>query len=267
MILVTLILASLVLITVDFRDAGPVRGLRSGASTVFSPFQGVGETIAKPFRDTWHGAFDYDHVKNENNRLQARLDKIKGNQARIDALEAQNRQLRKAADIKFAKGIDKAGAQVVTGPLSNFDHTVQIDVGSGDGVRVGMPVVSNAGLVGRVSRVFGGKSVVLLITDPSFVMGVRINDKEADVAVAHGNGKGEDLVIDGSIPNDRNLPVGTGVFTSGTDRSPFPPDIPVGKVKSTKLSVDGTEKSVTITPAADVTSISYVQVMLYEPPS
>ncbi len=206
----------------------------------------MGETIATPFRNTWHGAFGYDDVKDENNRLHAKLDKIKGDQARIDALERQNKELRKAADIKFARDIDKVGAQVVNGPLSNFEHTIQIDVGSGDGVTVGMPVVTNAGLVGKVTQVFGGRSVVLLITDPSFVMGVRINDANGDIAVAHGNGKGEDLVVDGSIPIDRDMPAGTDVFTSGTDRSPFPPDIPVGKVKSTKPSIDGSEKSVTI---------------------
>ncbi len=266
-ILVTLILASLVLITFDFRDTGPVHGLRSVVSTVLSPLEGVGSTVATPFRNAWHGAFDYNRVKDENAKLRARLDKIKGNQAQVDALRSQNRQLRRAADIKFAPTVDKVGAQVMTGPLSNFDQTIRIDVGSGEGIRVGMPVATNAGLIGKVVRVFSGQSVVQLLSDPNFEMGVRLNDAAGDVAVAHGTGKGQPIVIDGGIPYDRDIPDGTDVFTSGTDRSPFPPDVPVGKVKSTKPSVDGTEKSVTITPAADLTAITYVQVMLYEPPS
>ena len=48
-------------------------------------------------------------------------------------------------------------AEVVSGPLTSFDATIEIDRGSGDGVKEGMAVVTAAGLVGRVVRVTGGR--------------------------------------------------------------------------------------------------------------
>lgn len=266
LILTTLVLVSLVLVTVSYKDTAPVRSVRSGASTVFSPLQSAGETVASPFRGVWHGATDYDRVKKENARLKDRLDKIKGNQARVDSLERDNKALRRDANVKFAASTPLLGAQVIQGPLSNFDHTIQINVGSGDGVRAGMPVVTNAGMVGKILRVYGDKSSVQLITDPGFKMGVSLMIEKLAPVVAHGDGPDSPLVVDGGVPVVQDVPKGTLVESSGIDRSAFPPHVPVGTVKSTKQSADATEKSITITPYADLHSLTYVQVMLYDAP-
>jgi len=50
---------------------------------------------------------------------------------------------------------------------SPFIHYIIIDHGSDDGIRYGMPVVTERGLVGRIDAVTAGAARVQLITDPS----------------------------------------------------------------------------------------------------
>jgi rod shape-determining protein MreC len=59
-------------------------------------------------------------------------------------------------------------AQVVGESPSNFQNTVEINVGSSRGVAQGMPVTDGAGLIGRITKVFPTRSIVLLLTDPEF---------------------------------------------------------------------------------------------------
>lgn len=263
--LAVLVAASLTALTLDFRNTAPVRALRSGASAVFSPLQSAGESATKPFRNMWNGATDYDNLKKQNVKLRRQVDRAKGDRMRAAALEKENQALRKIADIKFNGDIPKVGARVLTGPLSNFDREIQIDAGSGDGVKVGMAVVTDAGVVGKVSRVSGGEAQVELITDPAFRMGVRFTEANV-VVVARGNGQGAPLVVDGGIKADRPVRKGEVVTTSGEPRSPFPPLVPVGTVRSSQQSKDFAEKSVQINPAADLAGLSYVAVLLYEAP-
>jgi cell shape-determining protein MreC len=65
-------------------------------------------------------------------------------------------------------------AQVVGEAPSNFQNTVQITVGANRGVKVGMPVLSSAGLVGKITKVYAETAQVSLITDPSYSIGAEV---------------------------------------------------------------------------------------------
>ena len=65
-------------------------------------------------------------------------------------------------------------ARVTGDAPSNFQNTVQITVGANRGVKVGMPVLSNAGLVGKITKVYSDTAEVSLITDPSYSVGAEV---------------------------------------------------------------------------------------------
>lgn len=257
-------LASLTALTLDFRDTGPVRGLRRVASVVLSPVQSAGEGATQPLRNLWQGATDNSHLRKENDRLRREADKARGARVDAQALRKDNDALRRIANIKLGN-IATKGARVLIGPLSNFSNEIRIDVGSGEGVKVGMVVVTDAGIVGTVRRVNGGTADVELVTDPNFKMGVRFTNAD-DVVPAHGDGQGRPLVVDGGIRADKPVLKGDTVTTSGDPRSPFPPGVEVGTVRSSQQSKDFAEKSVLIDPSADLGSLRYVAVLLYDPP-
>src|SRR5688500_565149 len=160
--LLLLVLTSITVLTLDFRGSGVVDDLRGAASTVFSPLADGAGSVAEPFTDAWNGAFGYDDLERENEELREAIAEMEGEVARA---EDTNQQLDEIASLEgtvtFTQ-LDSVLARVVGQPLTNFDDTIQLDQGSDAGVAVGMPVVTGAGLVGRVVSVTGNRSVVQL---------------------------------------------------------------------------------------------------------
>jgi rod shape-determining protein MreC len=260
--LILLVLASLTVLTLDYRDSGPVKDAKEGIGSVFGPVRDVADTIASPFRNAWKGIFEYDDLEDENTDLRRELDKVKGDRVEAAAEREELEALKRLADLPVTEDIDRVTAQVVSGPLTSFDSTIEINKGSGDGIKKGMPVITEAGLVGRVLFVRGGRSRVQLITDPDFSgLGVKLVES-GDVGKATGGTEGNLEVNDGIRPQ---TPVerGEDVVTSGFDeRSSYPGNIPVGTVLSVGLSADRTQQTLVLEPAVDLEGLSYVVVLL-----
>ena len=140
--------------------------------------------------------------------------------------------------------------------------TVDIDKGASAGVRVGMPAVTSAGLVGRVVDVAPGRSRIRLISDPEFELGVRLAGVEA-VAIARGTGRGQNLVVSEGIDINTPVEVGMLVTTSGIDRSVYPPDVPVGLVAEVQVD-PGLNQVLFVQPAATLERLSFVTILLYD---
>jgi rod shape-determining protein MreC len=152
---------------------------------------------------------------------------------------------------------------VVSGPTSNFSHTVELDKGSGAGIEVGMPVVTGEGLVGRVRQVTSSHSIVQLLTDPDFRVGVKLLP-DGILGTARGAGEGDPLVVDTSIDPEQALEPGGQLTTSGADRSAFPASIPIGTVRGTKPAGGGLTLDLQVEPFVDTQRLTFVSVLLWE---
>lgn len=263
--LVLLVLTSITILTLDFRGgSGTLDPARDAAASIFNPVRGAAERVFAPVADAWNGAWHYDSVQKENEQLRAENDRLRGDVASGQAAIEDAAQLRKAGGLTSVAEIDHVLAQVNSGAVSNFAHTIELNQGSNKGIKVGNPVVTGAGLVGRVVQVTSDHSVVKLITDPDFAIGVRLTASQ-EIGVARGTGEGNPLRVESGINPQAEVPVGDPVTTSGLDRAIFPPLIPVGTVTSAELSADQLSKVVTIEPLADLTRLAYVTVLLWEP--
>jgi rod shape-determining protein MreC len=262
--LALLVLTSLAVLTLDFRDAGIVEGARRVASTVFSPLRGAADAIAEPFSNGWNGITDYGDVKDENERLLERIEELEKQQVLEEDAVEQLDKLSAELDIPFIGDIQGVRARVTSGPVSNFAHTIEIGKGTDDGIEEGMPVVSAAGLVGRVVQATSSRSVIELLTDPDFAVGVRLLP-DGIPGTARGAGEGDPLVVDTAIDGDEELEPGGKLVTSGADRSTFPAQIPVGTVRGTKESGGGLTLDLIVEPFVDTSRLSFVTVLLWEP--
>jgi rod shape-determining protein MreC len=262
--MVVLVLASVTLVVFGLRDVPVVRDLREGAATVVSPVEGAVEAVTSPVRNAWHGITDYDDVMAENDRLRSELAESQAAGIRQSDAEQQLGDLSASLNLPFAGDVPKVTARVVSGPRSNFSHAIEIDKGSDAGLAVGMPVATGGGLVGRVTQVTGSSAQVDLVTDPEFRVGVRLATT-GDLGTARGQGRDDPLAVDSAMSPRAEVAAGTGVVTSGVDRSAFPPGIPVGTVDSVRQGSGGLALELMVDPLIDVDQLSYVTVLQWQP--
>jgi rod shape-determining protein MreC len=203
------------------------------------------------------------------------------NDQRINELEQENDALRlqlrtsevdrnRAAELDDLLGLAGVGqyrivpARVIAvGSARGFLRTVTIDAGSRDGVKVDLTVVNGDGLVGRVIEVGPGTATILLITDPEFVVGIRMAGS-MEMGTVSGRGP-EPLGLELFNPQAL-LERGDMMVTLGSrDGRPFVPGVPVGTVLTVRSTPGALTRSADVLPFVDVTSLDLVGVVV-EPP-
>jgi rod shape-determining protein MreC len=149
------------------------------------------------------------------------------------------------------------GAAVIGYDTSPFLRYVLINRGSDQGLRRGMPVVTQQGLVGRVAAVTSSAARVQLITDTASSVNVRLDPSGAQ-AVLNGQITGDVLLE--MIPQDANIEVGDLVLTSGLGGS-YPPNLLVGQVSGVRSQAQDLFQRATVQTAVDFSQLEIVLVI------
>lgn len=140
---------------------------------------------------------------------------------------------------------------------SPFLHYIIINHGSDDGIKHGMPVVTQNGLVGTVDAVTAGASRVQLINDPGSVVNTILETSKTEVTMS-GSVTGEiNLSL---IPQDLLVLPGEVVLTSGLGGK-YPPNIMIGQITNVQNETNELFQSASIQPVVDFTSLSVVLVI------
>jgi len=204
--------------------------LRPVMGAVMDPFVKVQGWISNQFmaiydfftlpRDVTDLMAENAELKNEVSQLQSQVIELQEELSEADILYA-------LLDFARAKPENTYVAASVIGRDSNpFMHYLIIDHGSDDGIRYGMPVVTQQGLVGKIDAVTASAARIQLINDPDSSINVRLQslDKEAQLV---GSITG-DLQLT-MIPSDVDVQAGEILLTSGLGGN-YPSDIVVGQV-------------------------------------
>jgi rod shape-determining protein MreC len=264
--LLLVVLTSITILTLDFRGSGAVDDVRGAAATVFGPVRDAAAWVTSPFADAWNGVFGYNELEDENEALRAQVEELQGQVVENEDAAQQLDAIAETEGLPLTSQLGSTLARVVGAGLTNFENTVELNRGSDDGIAVGMPVVTGAGLVGRVTQVAGNRSVVQLVTDPGFDLGVKLV-ASGDVGIGHGTGEGDPLVVDAGIDLRTIVEEGDAVSTSGVDRSIFPPDIPIGRVATVERAADQLNQVLEVELLADLDNLAYVRVLHWTPPT
>ncbi len=173
--IIVMAVVTLLTMTLDLRGNALIDRARSVATDAFAPIKAVGDSASKPFVNAWHGAFTYEDLRKENALL--RQEALGNQSVAIEAQAAIEEYLR----LRDQVGLPNIGnstpvrADVIGGPISNFEQgSMEINVGANQGVKVGMAVVTSAGLIGRITQVTETRSKVRLIWDPTVSVSVKI---------------------------------------------------------------------------------------------
>jgi rod shape-determining protein MreC len=125
---------------------------------------------------------------------------------------------------------DFVTADIIDSDQSGQLRTISINRGTRDGITIGMPVVTQQGLVGRILNVSANASRVLLITDPTSAVSARLQSSRAPGTVIGQLSGNMRLTF---IPVDATVNEGDLVITSGLGGN-FPPDLVIGQVTSVR---------------------------------
>lgn len=152
-------------------------------------------------------------------------------------------------------------ARVVLREPANWWRTAQIDLGSRDGLRVNLPVLTTDGLVGRVSSVSLTRSQVTLLGDPNCKVAARVENDTRDTGVIGASGPLDtELVVLGYLARSANLRPAQLVVTSG-EGGIFPKGIPVGRIVDVQPVDYGARIEARVKLAANLNSLEEVWVM------
>jgi rod shape-determining protein MreC len=264
-----LVLLSLILITISFRSPtrGAFHGIESAGATVLRPFEVAAERVARPFQDVYGYFRGLVHAKNENAKLQEQVNRLRQLVLQGESARQENVQLRAALSYidspRFPKDYHGVNARIISW-ATEFDQRVAISAGSGAGIRQDTPIVTRAGLVGRVTDLNGSAAQVTLIIDEnSFVPALDVNTRAIGL-IRHGQGEGS-LILD-RVTKDRNIQDGDIIVTAGTRSrqypSLFPRGIPIGVVTSVGQSDTAPYKQVQIDPFVDFSSLDAVTALV-----
>ncbi len=174
-------LTSIILITLDLQGSASTSVLRGTFGAYFRPIEGVARVVTRPISNAWYGITHYNDVTEENNLLREKIAQQEGAAVAAAASVRLSQELLALNGLPTLAGINSVSAQVIGDSPSNFSQTVEINQGSDSGIKVGMPVMNAAGLVGKVTKTFTRRSIVMLITDPEYALSVKVinNPKES----------------------------------------------------------------------------------------
>jgi rod shape-determining protein MreC len=266
LLLISLIVTSLFLITLDLRGVQVIDGLRSGSQTALSPVQSVAATVFRPVGNFFSDITRLGRTRGEIEKLKADNEKLRQSLINRRNADAELSELKSVLDLAGIAKYRVVAAKVISlGSTSSFAQTISIDAGTNDGVRENMTVITGLGLVGLVKKSYPNSALVQLTSDPAFRVGARVAGSQ-QIGILSGQGTSQGVLQ--LLDNQTTLKVGDVILARGSQGNrPFVPGVPIGEV----TSVDNTAGAVTQT--ADVklfvkfSTLSVVAVVVGSPKS
>lgn len=213
-------------------------------SFIENGFNEVASPVSKFLSGISNGVFGIgDYVINigtlseDNGKLKKQVASLQMKLADYSEVKKENERVAKLLNLRHNEGYSFiAVANVIALDSSNWSRYLRIDRGSKDGVKRGDIVMTEQGLVGRISEVGNSTSKVMMITDAQSSVGGRVQ-RSRDIGIVQGvPSEGSLTMVD--IPRTADIRRGDVIMTSGIG-GVFPAGIPVGRITSVEGETSG----------------------------
>jgi len=252
-------LAVLLTLTILYLPLQTAARLKLGIGSSFLPLIGLTsysrQLVAKaadgiaPRRDLLR---ENESLRQENLRLQLQLQEA-------EKATKENERLRKILGWQQQSRLKLKLARVVLSEPANWWRTLQIDLGTRDGLSNNLPVLTPEGfLVGRISRTSLTRSQVVLLGDPNCKVAAKVEAGDTGVISASGP-LDRGFVEMGFLSRNSNLKPGQAVKTSGKGGI-FPENILIGNVVDTRSVEYGMTMVARVKLAANLSALDEVWV-------
>jgi rod shape-determining protein MreC len=248
------ILVGLILLTLSLVAPARFAVVRGAALDATAPITSALYEVTSTAKGMVTGAGDYWDAAHQNAKLKRERQVMQQRMIEARAILLENRELRAALQLRERARDAVATGRIVGSSFTSPRRFAILSAGRSDGVRVGMPVRSAEGLVGRVIDAGALASRVLLVSDRSNIVPARLLRGGIPVI---SQGRGDGTVDVRPLEVGRNpFKRGDIIITSGTGGL-YPPLIPIARV--IRLDDDGA----IALPLADPARTSFA---IVEPP-
>lgn len=202
---------------------------------------------------------NYFALKQENRILQEVNLTQAEELSRLHDAGLENERLRRLLELKEHSPLRYRAAQVVGKSLQLLRNGITLDVGEQEGVRPDMPIVTDAGLVGKIVSTSDHYALGQVLLNQDFRASAKVQRSRVDGILAWEGGRTVQLK---NVAKTLDVRVGDVVVTSEYS-SIFPPGITIGVVSNTSEVPGALFQTVEITPSVDFTRLETVFVILY----
>jgi rod shape-determining protein MreC len=264
-VLGVLLIAAVALITLDFRgSASPVRNV---GADIFGPIEQIGHDVSDPVTSLFDSITGGPSSQSTIANLQRENAQLRAELSSAQLSDADEAQLSKLLQLAGRGGYRIIAASVIAAG-GDYSDTVTLDVGANDGITPNETVLNGSGLVGTVTQVSSDTSTVLLATDATSAVGVRLagSDQIGEIV-----GTGKSMTGGGMMKLtlfDANAVLTPGqqlVTYASVGDSPYVPGVPVGTVVSVQPAAGSLTQSALVRPFVDFTTLGVVGIVIQGP--
>lgn len=245
---------------VGAQRAGWLSPLKVVADYTITPIGSFFAGLGRGADNWWETAGNLSRLAAENKRLERENTELRRRLSEADELKAENASLRRELNFSQGSPFKLLTAKVTAYQPDNFRQFLTLNRGSSDGVKVGLAIVSEGVLVGKISEVSRTSSKVFLLSDPDFRVAAIAQTSRASGIVRGQIGGG--LLMD-KIPQSDAIEVGDTVISSGLGGE-FPGGLIIGRVESVDSAKGAVFQSARVSSSLRLSKLELVSVILEE---
>lgn len=234
--------------------------IHSAVNTVVTPVQRVFFDIKNKIQGNFEYFADIDTLQEENRELKIKNSELETQLRELESIKADNAILQEYMNLtqKYAD-YTTIPAYVINRDVSNYSSDIVINVGTNDGVNVGMTVIADKGLVGHVISVTPSSAKVQVIVDGASTVSCNISTTEQSI-ICKGTIEDSKILKVSYIPSEAELIQGDNVYTSGIGGI-YPKGIFIGTISEIITTSNITDRYAKVTTAVDFATIDSVLVI------
>jgi rod shape-determining protein MreC len=202
---------------------------------------------------------NYFELRSENKILREQNLTLSEELIRLREAKLENSRLRRLLALKERPPFTYVGATVVGKTMSPLQNTITIDAGESDGVKPNMPIVTDAGLVGRVTSTSSHYALGQILWSKDFRASAKVERGRVD-AILQWEG-GEYLSLK-NVAKTLDVLVGDIVITSEYSTI-YPPGIKIGVVSKTSQAPGALFQTIEVTSSVDLARLEQVFVIIH----
>ena len=266
-LVIALLLFNFVLMAFDAREiSSGQRVIRVWTQTVADFVQSPVTTVSSSISNYFISISQLRTAQDENSLLRQKVQELEVELQQKEDLSAENRRLLSLLDLKERSQYKVLTARIIgRDPSAWFDSSI-VNRGSLDGVTLNMPVVTDGGVVGRISAVSPLTSQVDLLTRKGSGIGAVVGQIGESGALGVVVGTSEsDLLEMKYVAGNIDVQVGQMIFTTGQDDI-YPAGLKVGEIVNVVSGSATTPHRIYVRPASRLNAMQEVGILMYDPP-